>query len=91
MLSWFAVFTKPRAEAVAEEPLARQGYDCLYPRMAALIAAPMLLTTEFDHSYSFPLHAPDLPLTLLLVLGFVATRLMIGRALGDPTRVELDL
>jgi transcriptional antiterminator RfaH len=33
VLSWFAVFTKPRAEAVAAEHLTRQGFDCLYPRV----------------------------------------------------------
>ena len=33
MLTWYAVFTKPRAEALAEENLARQGFECLYPRV----------------------------------------------------------
>ena len=33
MLSWFAVFTKPRSEGIAEAHLQRQGFDCLYPRV----------------------------------------------------------
>jgi transcriptional antiterminator RfaH len=31
--SWFAVITKPRSEAIAEEHLQRQGYECLFPRV----------------------------------------------------------
>ena len=31
--AWFAVVTKPRAEAVAFENLRRQGYTCLWPRV----------------------------------------------------------
>jgi len=31
--SWFAVLTKPRAEAVAFDNLQRQGYTCLWPRV----------------------------------------------------------
>jgi len=30
---WYAVATKPRCEALAEENLRRQGYDCLFPRV----------------------------------------------------------
>lgn len=33
MASWYAVATKPRCEAQAEEHLRRQGYDCLFPRV----------------------------------------------------------
>ena len=29
---WFAVHTKPRQEHIAEENLARQGYECFLPR-----------------------------------------------------------
>jgi transcriptional antiterminator RfaH len=31
--AWFAVVTKPRSEALAEEHLRRQGYECLLPRV----------------------------------------------------------
>ena len=31
--SWFAVVTKPRSEAIAEQHLVRQGYECLFPRV----------------------------------------------------------
>ena len=33
MYAWFAVVTKPRSEALAEEHLRRQGYECLLPRV----------------------------------------------------------
>lgn len=33
VLSWFAVVTKPRSEAVAHANLVRQGYTCLWPRV----------------------------------------------------------
>lgn len=32
VLTWFAVLTKPRAEALAVANLTRQGYQCLFPR-----------------------------------------------------------
>lgn len=33
MQFWFAVVTKPRAEAIAFDNLQRQGYTCLWPRV----------------------------------------------------------
>jgi transcriptional antiterminator RfaH len=35
--SWFAVVTKPRSEAIAEEHLQRQGYECLFPRVRRVL------------------------------------------------------
>jgi transcriptional antiterminator RfaH len=35
--AWFAVVTKPRSEAVAEEHLLRQGYHCLLPRVRRML------------------------------------------------------
>jgi len=35
--AWFAVITKPRSEALAEEHLRRQGYECLLPRVRRLV------------------------------------------------------
>jgi transcriptional antiterminator RfaH len=35
--TWFAVATKPRCEAQAEEHLRRQGYDCLFPRVRRVL------------------------------------------------------
>lgn len=37
MLHWFAVLTKPRAEALAREHLARQGFECRLPRTRRLL------------------------------------------------------
>ena len=37
MHAWFAVVTKPRSEALAEEHLRRQGYECLLPRVRRVI------------------------------------------------------
>ena len=32
MLSWFVVYTHPREEALAQENLARQGFETYWPR-----------------------------------------------------------
>ena len=37
MESWFAVLTKSRSEAVAQEHLRRQGYQCLFPRLSRVL------------------------------------------------------
>jgi transcriptional antiterminator RfaH len=37
MEAWYAVVTKPRAEATALEHLARQGYECLLPRVKRIL------------------------------------------------------
>jgi transcriptional antiterminator RfaH len=37
VLHWFAVLTKPRAEAVAREHLVRQGFECRLPRTRRLL------------------------------------------------------
>lgn len=37
MDAWFAVVTKPRCEAQAEEHLRRQGYRCLLPRVRRVL------------------------------------------------------
>lgn len=48
MLSWFAVLTKPRAEAEASLCLSRQGFECLYPRTRRSVraASGMVVRTE---------------------------------------------
>ncbi len=33
MKRWFAVYTKPRQEEIAEQNLCRQGFDCYWPRI----------------------------------------------------------
>jgi transcriptional antiterminator RfaH len=35
--AWYAVITKPRSEAVAEEHLRRQGFECLLPRVRRML------------------------------------------------------
>ncbi len=37
MEAWFAVITKPRCEATAQQHLARQGYECLLPRVRRIL------------------------------------------------------
>jgi transcriptional antiterminator RfaH len=39
VLSWFAVYTKPRSEELARGHLARQGFDCLLPRLKRVLRA----------------------------------------------------
>ena len=38
MQSWFVVYTQPREEHIAEENLARQGYDAYWPRYRKRVA-----------------------------------------------------
>jgi len=40
MAQWFAVQTKPRAEAIARAHLERQGYHCLFPRIRRIRPGP---------------------------------------------------
>lgn len=37
METWFAVLTKSRSEAIAQEHLRRQGYHCLFPRLGRVL------------------------------------------------------
>ena len=48
LLSWFAVMTKPRCEAQAQICLARQGFECLFPRVRRSVraASGMIVRTE---------------------------------------------
>jgi transcriptional antiterminator RfaH len=46
--SWFAVATKPRCEAQAEEHLRRQGYECLYPRVRRVLRTATGLKTRVE-------------------------------------------
>lgn len=48
MESWFAVITKPRSEATAQEHLARQGYECLLPRVKRLLRGAAGLKTRVE-------------------------------------------
>jgi hypothetical protein len=72
-------------------------FESLVPRLARLIVVPLALTVEFDHSYSFPLHASTLTLVLLIALSFFATRFFVDREIIDasdtldatPERVRL--
>lgn len=72
-------------------------FQALVPRLARLIVVPLALTVEFDHSYTFPLHASTLALVLLIALSFFATRFFIDREIVEasespdatPERVRL--
>jgi transcriptional antiterminator RfaH len=46
--AWFAVTTKPRCEAQAEEHLRRQGYDCLFPRVRRVLRTAAGLKTRVE-------------------------------------------
>jgi transcriptional antiterminator RfaH len=46
--AWYAVLTKPRAEATAQEHLARQGYDCLLPRVKRVLRNAAGLKTRIE-------------------------------------------
>lgn len=55
------------------------SFQSLLPRMAKLVAVPMALTVEFDHSYRFPLHGTNSVLLSLMILSFLTTRFFVGR------------
>jgi transcriptional antiterminator RfaH len=46
--TWFAVTTKPRCEAQAEEHLRRQGYECLLPRVRRVLRTAAGLKTRVE-------------------------------------------
>ena len=48
MDSWYAVATKPRCEAQAEEHLRRQGFDCLFPRVRRVLRTAAGLRARVD-------------------------------------------
>ena len=54
-------------------------FQATLPRMARLIAAPMVLIAEFEHSYKFPLHSSSWVLLLLMILSFFTTRFFVSR------------
>src|ERR1043165_4165496 len=71
----------------------RRGYSfqSLLPRLAKLVAVPMALTVEFDHSYRFPLHGPSSVLLMLMILSFLTTRFFVGREVAPDnanSRIE---
>lgn len=62
MEAWFAVVTKPRSEAVAQEHLARQGYECLLPRVKRVLRTAAGLKTRVESlfpNYLFLRADPD--------------------------------
>lgn len=48
-------------------------FRSLLPQLGRVVAVPMALIVEFDHSYDFPLHGSSSALVLLIVLAFVTT------------------
>jgi transcriptional antiterminator RfaH len=46
--AWYAVITKPRSEAVAEENLRRQGFECLLPRVRRVLRGAGGLKTRVE-------------------------------------------
>ena len=48
MDAWYAVITKPRSEAVAEEHLRRQGFECLLPRVRRVLRGASGLKTRVE-------------------------------------------
>jgi transcriptional antiterminator RfaH len=60
--AWFAVVTKPRSEAVAQEHLVRQGYQCLLPQVKRVLRGAAGLKTRVESlfpNYLFLRADPD--------------------------------
>jgi hypothetical protein len=65
-------------------------FHAMLPRLARLIAAPIALLVDFDHSYEFPIKASSWPLLLLMVLAFLTTRFFVQREIVDRDRPPLS-
>ena len=88
MEAWFAVVTKPRSEAVAQEHLARQGYQCLLPQVKRVLRGAAGLRTRVESlfpNYLFLRADPD----AVSLAPVRSTRGTIGlvRFGGKPARV----
>lgn len=88
MQAWFAVLTKPRAEALAQEHLSRQGYDCLFPRVRRLLRTAHGVETRVESLFPRYLFLRADPGTTSLA-AVRSTRGAVGlvRFGGEPTRV----
>ena len=60
-------------------------FQATLPRMARLIAAPMVLIAELQHSYEFPLDSSSWVLLLLMILSFFTTRFFVSREVDPHT------
>ncbi|HEV7484299.1 MAG TPA: hypothetical protein VGQ65_01360 [Thermoanaerobaculia bacterium] len=83
-----AVVSKFRRRRVERRPQYR--FHAMLPRLARLIAAPIALLVDFNHSYEFPLKASSWPLLLLMVLAFLTTRFFVQREIVDRDRMPLS-
>jgi transcriptional antiterminator RfaH len=86
--SWFAVATKPRSEAIAEENLRRQGYECLWPRVARLLRGAGGMKQRVESlfpNYVFIRADPDS--TSLAPVRSTRGALGLVRFGGEPSRV----
>jgi len=86
--AWYAVVTKPRSEAVAEQNLRRQGFECLLPRVRRVLRGASGLKSRVESlfpNYLF-LRADPEQLSLASVR---STRGAIGlvRFGAEPVRV----
>ena len=92
MEAWFAVITKPRAEATAQEHLARQGYQCLLPQVKRVLRSAAGLKTRIESlfpNYLFLRADPD----FVSLAPVRSTRGAIGlvRFGGEPVCVPDDV
>lgn len=79
--SWF----RRRSAASTPPDEVRHPYrlQAIIPRLARLIAVPMALTVELDHSYHFSLHASTWVLLLLMLMAYLTTRFFISREIVE--------
>ncbi len=88
MESWYAVHTKPRAEATAREHLERQGFRCLFPRLRRTVRTSEGLRARIESL--FPRYVFVLTDAAVQSLAPVrSTRGCVGlvRFGGEPARV----
>ncbi len=88
MKSWFAVLTKPRAEAIAELNLTRQGYECLFPRVRRMLRTTRGLEARIESLFPRYLFLrTDPELNSLAAVRSTKGAVGLVRFGMDPTRV----
>lgn len=74
-------------ETLRRDPPPTYRFQSILPSLPRLIAAPMAVVVEFEHSYSFPLHASTAVLLVLMALTYLTTRFLVDHEMVDTTEV----
>ena len=88
MDAWYAVITKPRSEALAEEHLRRQGFECLLPRVRRVLRGAGGLKSRIESLFpSYLFLRADTDLVSLAPVRSTRGALGLVRFGSEPVRV----